>query len=129
MEGFRLYNFFSAGDRRGGASVGGVAAGAGSGDDTSGKGSEAGACVAGVHCAAHDMERVSRGVGRGDGLVAAQPMELAAGGGVKAGKRKTMFYLAAFHGSAYYVDVEGCRAATGAADLVYALDSHFDIVR
>ena len=49
--------------------------------------------------------------------------------GVKAGKRKIMFYLAAFHGSAYYVDVEGCRAATGAADLVYALDSHFDIVR
>ena len=48
--------------------------------------------------------------------------------GVKAGARRTMFYLALFHGVAYYVDLEGCRAPGGASDLVYALGVHFDIV-
>ena len=50
--------------------------------------------------------------------------------GVKAGDRKTMFYLVLFffHGVAYYVDLEGCRQATGAGDLIYALAVDWDIV-
>ena len=45
--------------------------------------------------------------------------------GAKAGDRTTMFYLAAFHGVAYYVDLEGCRTGTKSGDLIYALSAHF----